>query len=78
MNHIVAFLHTGGEMVHGGWSDQQQTSFPRILVEIPDGPQYVKVGFHKSVGKVSDNLEQLAIMFELTPIDYDAKPQLMI
>lgn len=46
-----------------------QSVYPRILVEIPDGPQYIKVGLWRTDAACADDLDQISVLFELTPID---------
>ena len=62
----------------GGFSSQVQTNFPRILVEIPDGPQYVVVGLWKAAGNMTVDLDQLSVMFELTANDMEEENHLQI
>jgi hypothetical protein len=52
--------------------------FPRILVEIPDGPQYIKVGLWAGVNELTHDIDLLTVFFELTPIDTPDKPDLSI
>lgn len=54
------------------------SQFPRILVEIPDGPQYIKVGLWAGVGAMTSAVDLLTVFFELTPIDSEDKPDLSI
>lgn len=77
-NRVVALLNSGG--IHGNHQGQlfPQTSFPRILVEIPDGPQQVVVGLWSSYGALTDNLNQLTVVMEITPIDGPDEPDLDI
>jgi hypothetical protein len=81
-NQIVGFITTGGVSTSGinagGFSSQVQTNFPRILVEIPDGPQYVVVGLWKAAGSIAADLDQLSVMFELTANDMDEENHLQI
>lgn len=74
-NQVVAMFQTGGIGTNagnaGGYTLTSQTNFPRILVEIPDGPQTVTVGLWKAYGSQGQALNQLSVMFELTPIDTD-------
>lgn len=81
-NRVVAVISTGGvgtlDEAAGGFSDQTQCTFPRILVEIPDGPQYVTVGIYKAHGNMSDDIQQLGVVFELTAIDSEEERHLAI
>lgn len=81
-NQIVGIISTGGVTTSGanagGLSTQVQANFPRILVEIPDGPQYVRVGLYKAAGNITNALDQLSVMFELTANDMDEENHLQI
>ena len=80
---VVGMFTTGGVGVaggggSGGFQTITNTSFPRILVEIPDGPRDITVGIWKGYGNLGNALEQLSVMFELTPIDTDNELHLQI
>lgn len=71
-NRVVAMFKTGKEQT------AYTSVFPRILVDIPDGPQYVTVGLWRTDGPVQNNKDQLSVIFELTPIDSDEERHLAI
>lgn len=78
-NNVVAIYSSAGvKTTDGGYNDSSPYNFPRILVEIPDGPQYVKVGMWKAAGTITSAISQLTVMFELTPVDGDDEPDLSI
>lgn len=62
-NRVVAFFNTGKETA------AYTSIFPRVMVEIPDGPQYVVVSLWRTDDITTFDLHQLSVMFELTPID---------
>lgn len=74
-NQVVAVFQTGGIGTNagnaGGYSITTETGFPRIMVEIPNGPTPVTISLWKAYGSQGQALNQLTVMFELTPIDTD-------
>lgn len=82
-NSVIAILTTGGVGLEagglsGGFDQGIQSCFPRILVEIPDGPHYVTIALYNAIGNQGTAMDQLTVMFELTPIDSEYDPQLSI
>ena len=71
-NIVVAMFKTGKEQT------SYTSVFPRILVDIPDGPQYVTVGLWRTDGPVTHDKDQLSVIYELTPIDSDDERHIVI
>jgi len=78
-NQVVGLYYTGGVQGDaGGYSNASPFQYPRILVEIPDGPQYVKIGLHESTGTMTTDVSQLTVLCEITAIDSEDDPVLSI
>lgn len=82
-NRVVHCFSTGGHIVVGAapvfYSGMQSSQSPRILVEIPNGPQDVTVGLYLAKGAIAlAEYSNLTIMFEVTPIDSGERLDLSI
>lgn len=78
-NQVVAMMttgrQTGADTEFLGMILGEQ---PRILVDIPEGPQYVTINVYRGNGALVTGIPHLALFMEITPIDYGARPDLDI
>lgn len=76
-NQVVAVISAGqGDIDGNNWATIHGTQ-PRILVDIPEGPQYITITIYKSSGTF-DDISHLGIFCEITPIDYGLRPDIDI